>query len=67
MSSFSILPASTTTLAMCELYPPRTYRSFNDCKTEISVLWGRLRERERDVNHKISTTSESAEEGDWPH
>ncbi|PYH66860.1 uncharacterized protein BO88DRAFT_345484 [Aspergillus vadensis CBS 113365] len=51
MSSSIILPASAT-LAMTKLYPPRTFNSLDDCKTEISALWARL--RERDVNQVLS-------------
>ncbi|RAH58568.1 hypothetical protein BO85DRAFT_487290 [Aspergillus piperis CBS 112811] len=44
MSSPIMLPASAT-LAMTELYPPRTYRGFADCKSEVSALWARLKDR----------------------
>lgn len=51
VSSPIVLPASAT-LAMTELYPPRTYRGFAYCKSEVSALWARL--KERDVNQVLS-------------
>ncbi|GCB27584.1 hypothetical protein AAWM_10469 [Aspergillus awamori] len=51
MSSSFKLPESTT-LAMSEIYPPRTYRGFDDCRKSILALYGRL--KERDVNQVLS-------------